>query len=68
MHEIIYSAKILLVWFLSLQVIAICVNLGDRKEVRVPWKELFLRTCKHSALMALAGLVIAGMAYLLLKR
>ena len=68
MHEIIYSAKILLVWFLSLHVIAICVNLGDRKEVRMPWKHLFMRTCKHAALMTLAGLVIVGMAYLLLRR
>lgn len=68
MHEIIYSAKILLVWFLSLHVIAICVNLGDRKEVRMPWMQLFMRTCRHGILMMIAGLVIVGMAYLLLKR
>lgn len=68
MNEIIYFAKILLLWFLSLQVIAVCVNLGDRKEVRMPWKDLFLRTCRHSGLIALAGLFIAGMAYLMLKR
>jgi hypothetical protein len=68
MPELIYCAKILLVWFLSLQVIGVCVNLGDRKEVRMPWKDLFLRTCRHSVLMLVAGLVIGGLVYLLLKR
>lgn len=68
MSEIIYAAKILIVWFLGMQVIAICVNLGDRKEVRTPWRQLFSRTLRHSILMLIAGLVIVGVAYALLKR
>lgn len=60
--------KWIFAWFIAMNVIAIAVNMADRKENRMPWKRLFISTWRMSAAMFVAGLTIAGLIVILFKR
>lgn len=64
----LYIGKGIFAWFIAMNVIAIAVNMADRKENRMPWKRLFISTWRMSAAIFVAGLIIAGLIVLLFKR
>lgn len=68
MELAIYAGKIIFAWFIAMNVIAIAVNMADRKESRIPWKRLFISTWRMSAAMFISGLIIAGLIVFLFKR
>lgn len=66
METVLLIGKVILFSFLAMNILAVAVNMADRKANRLPWRMLFETTWRVWAAFVVAGLLIFGLSLVLI--